>query len=688
MTLKPLSPDKEAQIPLHLINQIRSGNATLFVGSGLSIPLGYPSWKGLVERIYQGVESTRPIRDEGDRKWIGNTFASQPDWVAEVIQYVSTDLYAQVIRQIFSKQRHDKISLNHVFSSLIPFHSYLTTNYDSLIESYLGAFYGRDVQVFDHVDALSNYAEYKLSPKSVLKLHGCANKNLDNLVLTSSQYYRLLQDQRYIRLLSSIFSEQTILTIGFSLRDRDFRFFLEERHHLYHERCPPMYAVVSDRETCTIESTVLRDRYNVVLLRVSPDHGFSELTQFLYSLYCLVYRENSSNQDGSLIHCAARKASDQGLGAYREVFTEPTNLISAKELLSVFREPIRLDAFIAVCLENDIRVSAAELLTVLDQDCDGRVLLRRNNGPHSEHVRVIAAKWIATELEGIPVTDSPRHFASYHKLLFSRYASTMASLLVFPECWREIVGSDDKSSYRFNRINQYFKQEGRWGDWLSIAEAAAVFLDRQSPIYRLVLQSMLWVYFWTRRFDKASELIADFPELDDKGGEHNYSDRLKYMNRAHLPSLIDELEKRPNPDYFAKSILGRSYAQLFLGDRSNKAHLLNAKKWLSEAKAEATDKGDWIERSVQSWYLSIVLADIGEIDNAVSHLSEVKRLDESIMNRIPGLAWLDLAQYRIACSDGSASEYRLSELKNKAIESFERLGVVDVENYIDREYYY
>jgi hypothetical protein len=103
---------------------------------------------------------------------------------------------------------------------------------------------------------------------------------------------------------------------------------------------------------------------------------------------------------------------------------------------------------------------------------------------------------------------------------------------------------------------------------------------------------------------------------------------------------------------------------------------------------EATDRCDWIERSVQSWYLSIVLADIGEIASATLHLAEVKHLDESIMNRIPGLAWLDLAQYRIACNDGSLSAYRLPELKRKAVESFERLGVVDAGNFVDHEYYY
>jgi hypothetical protein len=55
-------------------------------------------------------------------------------------------------------------------------------------------------------------------------------------------------------------------------------------------------------------------------------------------------------------------------------------------------------------------------------------------------------------------------------------------------------------------------------------------------------------------------------------------------------------------------------------------------------------------------------------------------LDENIMNRVPGLAWLDLAEYRMAIRNPEASAFEKQELKDKAISSFKRLGVVSIED--------
>ena len=62
--LQPLSPAAEAGIPLNLIESLRHREALLMVGSGMSIPVGFPSWGTLITKLYQQIESTVWSRDD------------------------------------------------------------------------------------------------------------------------------------------------------------------------------------------------------------------------------------------------------------------------------------------------------------------------------------------------------------------------------------------------------------------------------------------------------------------------------------------------------------------------------------------------------------------------------------------------------------------------------------------------
>jgi hypothetical protein len=686
--IKPLPTNKEAEIPLYLIEEIRKSSALLLVGSGLSVPLKYPSWEKLIEQIYNRIESSSSAKDAANEQWMLNNSSAQPDWVAEVITSASRNEFYNAIRDIFLANDCKEISINHILMALLSFKGYLTTNYDTLIEDYLSIFSFIRPDVYDYAESLENYARFKLLSRYVLKLHGCIRKNADRIILTASDYYRLLHDQRYIRLLASIFSESTILSIGFSLRDRDFRFFLEERYHLYGARCPPLYAVIPYDETCPLETALLRDKYNVHIIPISESDNYIELTSFLFSLYCIVHREDSSVIGNNFLDIAIFRVQDTGEYKVTPTVTEPVEIISAKAILSVFKDPIDVDVLIAVCFENGINLSSATCMAMADILPDKRVSLKKPISVITEDNRRVVASWISSELESIPITESPRHLTSYHKSIFGKYANTISYLLKYKEGWEEILGNDAESPNKLTRICQFFKQEGMWKQWLEIANNAQSFIEDRSLLYKPLMQSVLWVYFWTRRYNDAQKLLERIPWLDEKKGEHNYTDRILYMRKDYTKELINKLSKKKDIDYFDISLLGRAYARLYLMEDKDKNHLIKAKEYLSKALEKATESGDWIEMSVQSWYLAIVLSDLGEINDARVHLSEVRRLDENIMSRVPGLAWLDLAEYRMSFNDSTISNFMRSELRKKVVASFNALGTVDIEQYIDNEYYY
>lgn len=53
--MKSLSHDQESKIPIKLISDLRKGQAVAWIGAGLSIGLGYPSWTKLVNTIADSV---------------------------------------------------------------------------------------------------------------------------------------------------------------------------------------------------------------------------------------------------------------------------------------------------------------------------------------------------------------------------------------------------------------------------------------------------------------------------------------------------------------------------------------------------------------------------------------------------------------------------------------------------------
>jgi hypothetical protein len=98
------------------------------VGSGMSIPVGFPSWGTLITKLYQQIESTVWSRDDKTHQWIKNNLSNQPDWVAEVLRSIARDSFDRALRQVFKVSGLLPFSTAHTLVALLPFKGYLTTN--------------------------------------------------------------------------------------------------------------------------------------------------------------------------------------------------------------------------------------------------------------------------------------------------------------------------------------------------------------------------------------------------------------------------------------------------------------------------------------------------------------------------------------------------------------------------------
>jgi len=688
INVPPLTPEQESQIPTNLIQEIRNRNVHLLVGSGLSIPLGYPSWADLILKIYERIQNQIWKSDSKDRQWLKKNCSALPDWAAELLKSTPGNYYYEALSAIFKETSPKPSSIPHALISLLPFKSFITTNFDTLLEEYLKIFLLDLPKIFDHNEILLTPKKNIGNEIAVYKIHGCASKDLNSIILSSTDYYKLLHDQRYIRFLDDLFAKNIILTIGFSLRDRNFRFFVEERYNLYRKNCAPMFAVVGKNETCPMEIELYRNKYNIQLIPISESQDFIELSSLLLSLYCLVYRVDSSNFGHDILEIVSWRLS---LSTHKMNTTNTSkhpHIRDAQEYMSVFQEPVDFDLFTTLTVDANLSLSPGHLKAIFHSTED-KLFIKQAQKPPREKITFVA-NWLSNYFEAIPLGTSSRYLSIFHKRFLKNFEMTISYLLSQKEGWEQLIGDDDKSLLKLRMFNEFYRQEGNWVEWLKISENAELFLNKKSHHFLELMKTKMWVYFWTRRFKDAKQLLKKHPKIDEESGQYSYAYRLKFMSSRSLPELIKLLESKHNLEFFNRSLLGRSYARIAIKEKNlqrKTSYFIKAKTQLQGALKGAKKEKNTIEVSVQSWYLAIVYCELNNMRQANKLLSEVRRLDESIMDRRPGKAWLKLADYRLA-KNSKISESDLEQIRDKAISAMKDLGIINVENYIEEEYLY
>ena len=119
-----------------------------------------------------------------------------------------------------------------------------------------------------------------------------------------------------------------------------------------------MYSLIGESETCPAEIAAYGTRYNVRIIPVSPAGGYAEVTSFLLSLYGLVHRVDSSIVATDVVRIIDTRGGTIGIPRVRRAnFSKDED--RALRLLSVFREPVELSLFTALCTDNGIHLTPA-----------------------------------------------------------------------------------------------------------------------------------------------------------------------------------------------------------------------------------------------------------------------------------------------------------------------------------------
>jgi hypothetical protein len=225
-------------------------DTVLFIGSGVSLWAGLPTWPGMIEELAKFIEhhgaNAEPIRAEAKRGDLLQAASYGFDQLTK----------SQIGAFIKAACRYGVAVPHEIHRKIVTLgpRCFITTNYDNLIEQSLkkwmsDRFYGQPV-TNRHLTETAEIVHAR-AIDFVFKPHGDAS-DCDSIILTREQYRQLLpQGERHAALesLKTLLVSRPVVYIGFGLKDPDFIYLRDLLANTYKGGTRDHYALMSDVST-------------------------------------------------------------------------------------------------------------------------------------------------------------------------------------------------------------------------------------------------------------------------------------------------------------------------------------------------------------------------------------------------------------------------------------------------------
>lgn len=203
----------ENEIPLSLINEFKKNNVVLFVGAGISINYGLPSWSSLLDSL-----GKRFLSQNNDRYkfYQSCNYQEKAQYLYDISDKITV---INNINEIFSFSLDVNNNSIHEIITSLPINNIITTNWDNLIEN---AFDKKNIPTTkiwkDGQISSSNFGG-----KNIIKLHGTI-EDPNSIIFSEEDYQDSFNNNPLLKnYLSTVLARSTILMIGYSYSDINFK---------------------------------------------------------------------------------------------------------------------------------------------------------------------------------------------------------------------------------------------------------------------------------------------------------------------------------------------------------------------------------------------------------------------------------------------------------------------------------
>lgn len=221
----------------------------IFVGAGVSANSGVPSWKDLISALKNDLpDNLKPVNDDLKIAQIYKDTKGFKD-------------YFEKVRTVLKDGRVAPNQIHHAILQLNPIHI-ITTNYDDLLEQAVLA----ESKQYDVISQDRDLPYYRY-PNKLVKMHG--DFKTGNIVLSEDDYYNYSHNFPLIKaFVSSLFTTNIVLFVGFSFEDLNLKIILNDLKNLLDKDMQRVYLLTSD-ESLGHETLVYYEKKGINVVNIS-----------------------------------------------------------------------------------------------------------------------------------------------------------------------------------------------------------------------------------------------------------------------------------------------------------------------------------------------------------------------------------------------------------------------------------
>lgn len=277
------------QIPLSLTRHLAERRCVLFVGAGLSAAAGLPTWGGLLDEVLKELESNSDANaPELRRLWEAKKYLEVADHCADA---KSAQLRSTLAGRV--RGATEPIPAIHRILCTLPFAGIVTTNYDKLVER---ACWEAGLAPKVHPHSSKDAFGTLLFDRAffILKAHGDIDEP-DTIVLSTKSYRELIHaNPAFNAVMSAILLNFSILFVGYSLNDPDFRLLIERQITDFKGNTPIRYALMDG--IGPVEAQILQRNAGIQVIDY-PKGQHAEVLTFFQLLQQNVQQQDAKKRD-------------------------------------------------------------------------------------------------------------------------------------------------------------------------------------------------------------------------------------------------------------------------------------------------------------------------------------------------------------------------------------------------------
>lgn len=272
--------------PTEMLESFKKKSSVFFVGAGISMDAGLPSWGKLISDLIvvaskQAWCGEDKIKEFRELLGTGNNFLL----LAEELKSELGSVFYEHIESVFGmpdiKPTPTMESILSVNTNMI-----LTSNYDRLIENTFTKINGYSPNTFTYSQSREIANNYWKEKFFVLKAHGDAVSDVQGIILSQRDYRKTLyRELGYKSILQSIFSTKSVFFVGTSMTDPEFNLLLDYLHESYSGGGPIHYLLISkDKANPIIQKRFFEDFKIQTVIYENASGNHSEIKEYIDEL--------------------------------------------------------------------------------------------------------------------------------------------------------------------------------------------------------------------------------------------------------------------------------------------------------------------------------------------------------------------------------------------------------------------